>query len=137
MSSNALSVFILRHDINVICNKNICLIQDIMRTSDPDGEKFKHICKYFPNMAILTKIATPGDVQLTFSHMSFGNKYLKESITAFALAVSLEAPKVASISVDITFAISGNKIRIPVTEVLLCAAVGNLARLKNRETGWR
>ena len=57
--SNALSTFILHHDLNVLYNNNLRSIQDIMRTSEPSSEKFKRVCKDLPNLAILTKSATP------------------------------------------------------------------------------
>ena len=123
-----LYTFIIHHDINGLCDKNLRSIQYLMRTSEPAGEKFKHICKNFPNLAILTKSATLGNVQLTLVHASVGKTPLGESVTAFAQAGSLEAPTVDYIDVDIAFAIVGNRIWIPVTEVLLRAAVGDLAR---------
>ena len=83
-------------------------------------------------MAILTKSATPGEVQLTFAHASVGKKSLGESVTALNLAESLEAPIVISIDAKIAFANGGDKIWIPVTKVLLRSAVGNLARLKKQ-----
>ena len=135
--SNTLSTFIIHHDLNGLFNKNLRLIQDLMRTSEPAGEKFKYVCGNFPNLAILTKRATLGDVQLTFVHVSVGKTPLGESITAFSHAGSLEAPTVNYINVNIAFAIAGNRIWIPVTEVLLRAAVSDLARSKKRETGWR
>ena len=73
---NALSKFILRHDLNELCNKNLHSIQELMRTSNPAGDKFKNVCEYFQNLDILTKSATQGDVQLTFNHASMGNKSL-------------------------------------------------------------
>ena len=75
ISPNDLSTFILRHNLNGLCNNNICSIQELMCTSKPAGNKFKHVYKYFPNVAILTKSATPGNTQLTFKHASVGNKY--------------------------------------------------------------
>ena len=36
------------------------------------------------------------------------------------------------IDADIAFAISGNKIRIPITKVLLCTTTGDLTRSKNQ-----
>ena len=84
--TNALSVFILYHCHHRICNKNLRYIQEIMRTSEPSFEKYKKFCDYFPNLAILTKSATPGEVQLTFVHASVGGKSFSESIEAFALA---------------------------------------------------
>ena len=38
--SNALSVFILNHDLNGPYDKNIRLIKDLMRMSEPAGNKF-------------------------------------------------------------------------------------------------
>ena len=66
LSTNALSIFILHHKQNRVCNKNIRSIQDIMRVSDPANEKFKRVCNDFPNITILAKSATPGEVQMTF-----------------------------------------------------------------------
>ena len=121
--SNALSTLILHHDLNGLCDKNLRLIQYVMRTSQPARKKFKRVSKDLPNLVILTRIATPREVQLKFMHMSVGNKYLGESISTFALAGYIEALKVISIDTSIAFAIYGNKIRIPVTEVLLCVIV--------------
>ena len=80
ISTNALSVFILHHHHNGICNKNIRSIQEIMRVSKPAFEKYKKDCDNFPNLAIPTKSATPGKVQLTFAYAPVGNKYLGESV---------------------------------------------------------
>ena len=104
ISSNTLSIFILHHDLNGLFDKNLCLIQDLMRTSEPAREKFKRICKDFPNLAILSKSNSPGEVQLRFTLASIGNKSLGVCVTAFALVVSLEAPKVVSIDANIAFA---------------------------------
>ena len=86
ISTNALSVFILRHHLNGLGNKNLCYFQDIMRVSDPSTKTFKRVCEDFPNIAILTKSVTPGEIQLMFGHAAVGNKYLWGSILAFALA---------------------------------------------------
>ena len=51
---------------------------------------------------------------------------------AFALAGSLNSPSVVSINMDIAFATDGEKIHLPITEVLLCDAAGDLARSKNQ-----
>ena len=72
ISYNTLSTFILHHDINRLCDKNICSIQDLMRTSNPDSDKFKRVCEDFPNLAILTNCATLGEVQMTFAHAPVG-----------------------------------------------------------------
>ena len=76
LSSKALSTFILHNNINVLYDNNLCLIQDIMCKSETASEKFKCVCKDLPNLAILKKSTTPGEVQLTFVHASVGNKSL-------------------------------------------------------------
>ena len=48
----------------------------------------------------------------------------------FALAGDLSSPSVISFKIDIAFAADGDKIRLPIAEVLLCAAAGDLARSK-------
>ena len=74
LSTNALSVFILRHHQNGIYKKNLHWIQDIMRASEPAAEKYKKFCDDLHNLAILTKSARPGEVQLTSAHAIVGNK---------------------------------------------------------------
>ena len=103
-----------------------------MRTSEPANEKYKKVCDYFPNLVILTKSATIGGIQLTLAHTSVGNKSLGESVTAFALVGSLNSTSIVSIDANIAFAMDGDRIRLPIYEVLLCAATGNLARSKNQ-----
>ena len=132
ISTNALSVFIFHHHQNGICNNNLRSIQEIMRTSKPDFNKYKKVCDYFPNLAIITKRAMPGKVQLTTTHTSVGNKSLGESVASFALAGSLNSPSVVSIDINIAFATDGDNIRLPITELLLCAAASNLARSKKQ-----
>ena len=63
-----------------------------MRASEPAAEKYKRVCEDFPNLAILNKSATPGNIQLTFGHVAVGNKSLGESVAAFALAGDLSSP---------------------------------------------
>ena len=135
ISSNNLFTFMLHHHLNGLCNKNLRSIKDLMRTRKPAGNKFKHGCEDSPNLVILTKSATSGNVQMMFAHASVSNKSLGKYITAFALAVSLEALKVVSINIDIAFAIAGDNIRIPVNEVLLRAAIGDLTWSK-RQRYW-
>ena len=94
ISTNAFSVFILHHHINGPVNKNLHSIQDVMRTSEPAAEKYKRVCKDFPNIAILTKSAMLGKIQLTFGHAAVGNKSLGESSVAFSLAGNLRSPSV-------------------------------------------
>ena len=103
-----------------------------MRASKPDADKFKNVCEDFPNLAILTKSSTPGEIQLTFGHAAVENKSLGESVVAFALAGDLISPSVISFNIDIAFAADGEKIRLPIAEVLLRAAAGNLARSKKQ-----
>ena len=133
MSTNALSVFILHHHLNGLGNKDICLIQGIMRVSEPTAEKYKKVCKDFPNLAIMTKSATPGKFQVTFSHTTVENKSLGESVVAFSLAGDLSSTSVVSINMDITFSADGDKIRLLIAEVLLCAAADNLACSKKQQ----
>ena len=65
-----------------------------MRLNEPPGSKFKRVCAYFPNIKIPNKNITPGEVQLIYTHVSVGNKFLGENVTTFALSGSLEAPTV-------------------------------------------
>ena len=97
-----------------------------MCVSKSSAEKLQKVCEDFPNLAILTKSATPGKVQLTFVQTTVGNKSLGGSVVAFSLAGNLDSPSVVSIKMDIDFAADGDKIRLPITEVLLCAAAGDL-----------
>ena len=122
----------MHHHLNGLGNKNLCLVLDVMCASEPAAEIFKRICEDFPNLAILTKSSTPGDIQLTFGHAVIGNKSLGESVVAFALAGDLSSPSVIYFNTDIAFAADGDKIRLPIAEVLLCAAAGDLARSKNQ-----
>ena len=56
-----------------------------MRLDNPDGSKSKLIYAGFPNIVILTKSATPDEIQVTFFHTNIGNKYPRETIATFAL----------------------------------------------------
>ena len=76
VSSHALSAFLLDHPLNRLGNSNLWSIQEVIQASKPGTEKFKDICTDFPNLAILTKSSTPGKIQLTFGHSTFGNKSL-------------------------------------------------------------
>ena len=76
ISTNALSVFILHHHLNRLRNNNLYSIQNVMRASETAAKKYKRVCRDFPNLAILTKSATPGKVQLVFVHVDVGNKSL-------------------------------------------------------------
>ena len=50
----------------------------------------------------------------------------------FPLEVYLSSPSVISVKIDIAFAAEGDKICLPIPEVLLCAAAGDLARSKKQ-----
>ena len=84
--TNALSVFILHHHLNRLRNNNLYSFQNVLRASETAAEKYKRVCEDLPNLAILTKSATLGKVQLTFGHTAVGNKPLGESVVAFTLA---------------------------------------------------
>ena len=132
ISTNDLYIFILYHHLNGIGNKNLCSVQGVMRASEPAAEKYKRVCEDFPNLAILTKSATPGKIQLTFSHTAVGNNSLGESVVAFSLAGDLSSPSVISLKIKIAFSADGDKIRLPIAEVLLCAAASDLTRSKKQ-----
>ena len=82
-------IFLLDYDHNGICNSNIHPIQYMMLSDEPSGAKFKRVCADFPNIVLLTKSATPGNIQVTFVHVFVGNKSFRETFTAFTLAGSL------------------------------------------------
>ena len=63
ISNSTLSVFILRHRLNGLGNKNICSLQKLVRAKELAAGKYKRFYEYFPNLAILTKSATPSKVQ--------------------------------------------------------------------------
>ena len=130
ISTNALSVFILHHHLNGLGKKNLRSIQDVMCASEPADEKYKRVCKDFPNLAIRTKSAMPGEVQLTFGHVAVGNKSLGESVVAFVLESDLSSPSVIFLKIKITFATDNDNICLLITEVLICAVAGNLTRYK-------
>ena len=130
ISSNALSTYLLQHNQIEIYDQNFSSIQDTVRLDNPDGSKFKGVCTYFPNLAVLTKSKTPGDIQVTYVHVPVGNKSLGEMVPAFSLEVSLEAPTVILIVVERTFYGNGEKIHIPTMKVFLCSTTINLEKSK-------
>ena len=101
-----------------------------MRSDNPDESKFKRICTDFPNIAILTKSATPGELQVTYAHTYVGNKSLGETVTNLVLVGSLEALTILSINAQHAFLGAGKYICIPTTKSLLCTAVGDLSKSK-------
>ena len=133
ISSHALSAFLPDHTLNGLGNANLWSVQEAIQASVLATEKFKDICNNFPNLAILMKISTLGGVQLTFGHSTVRNKSLRESLQAFALAGNLGSPSVISFYLKTAFAPEGEKIRLPITEVLLCAAAGNLKGSKKQQ----
>ena len=135
-SSHALSAFLLIHPLNGRRNANLWSVQEAIWASVPATDKFKDICNDFPNLAILTKSSTSGEVQLTFSHSTVGNKSLGESLQAFALASDLGSPSVISFNLDIAFAPEGDKIRLLITEPLVRAAAGDLTGSK-KQRDWQ
>ena len=76
ISTNALSVFHLHRHLNGLGNKNLRLVQEVIRASEPDADKFKRVCKDFRNLAIPTKSSTLDKIQLTFGHAAVGNNSL-------------------------------------------------------------
>ena len=87
ISSHDLSAFLLNHPLNGLGNSNLRSVQEVIRASKPATEKFKDIYNDFPNLSILTKSSTPGEVQLTFGHSTVGKNSLGETLQAFSLTV--------------------------------------------------
>ena len=79
---------------------------------------------------ILTKSAIPGEVKITFSHTDIWNNYLGKNVNIFSLAVFSKSPTVVSVDAKHAYASTGDKIRLPITEVILCASIRDLAHLK-------
>ena len=71
-------------------------------------------------------------MQLPFGHVAVGNKSLGESVVDFALAGDLSSPSAISFNIEIAFAADGENIRLPIAEVLLHAAAGDLTRSKKQ-----
>ena len=68
---------------------------------------------------------------LNFS-AAVGNKSLGESVVAFSLAGNLSSTSVIYFKIKIAFSADSDKIRLPIAEVLLRAAAGNLAQYKKQ-----
>ena len=124
-------MFILHNHFSRLENKNIRSNQDVMRASKPTEDKYKRVCEDFPNLAIFTKSATPGGIRLTFGRAAVGNNSLGKSVLAFSLAGDLSSPSMIYLNIEIAFAADGGNICLPIAEVLLRAAAGDLARSKN------
>ena len=72
-------------------------------------------------MVVLTKSATPGDIESMHAHASVENKSLGKTVTDFDLAGSLEAPTVVSIDIKPALYVGGKNILLLTTKILLCA----------------
>ena len=127
ISSNALYLFLLVQYKNIVCKKYIRSIQELMSSEI----NCKHVCRYFPYLAILTKSATSGEVQVNLCHTTIGNNSLGGTVTVFSLTGSTEFLAVVSINTDNAFDRSGNNLRLTITEVLLCATTVDIAQYKN------
>ena len=130
IKSNNSSLFLIERNHNGFCNRIIHLIQDLMSSNETSDIKFKRLCADLPNIAILTKSATPGEVQMSFCHMIIVNNSHRETITTFSLMVSPKFITDVEIDTKRAFTRADDKIRFPTTEVLLCATAGDLVRSK-------
>ena len=136
ISSHALSAFLLDHPLTGLGNSNLRSVQKVIQASKPATEKFKDICTDFPNLDILTKISTPGEIQLIFRHSTVRNKSLGETLQSFALSSDLASSSVISFNLENAFAPEGEKTRLPITEALLRAAAGDLKGSK-KQRDWQ
>ena len=127
ISTYALSVFHLHHHLNGLGIDNLCLVQEVMCASNLATDKSKNVCKTFPNLAILTKSSTPGEIQLIFGHAAVGNKSLGDFVVDVALTGDLRSPSVILYNIKIYFAVDSENIRLLIAEILLPAAANNLA----------
>ena len=86
-----------------------------MCSDEPSGSKFKQVCTYLPNLAVLTNRATHFYIQVAYAHASVGNNSLGKKVTVFALTGYHEAPTVVSIDIEHAFAGDGKRIYLPTT----------------------
>ena len=63
-------------------------------SDDSTGSKCKRVYTNSPNLELLTKIAIPGEIQLTDVYVSVGNNSLGETVNDFALIRSFNASTV-------------------------------------------
>ena len=101
-----------------------------MCSDKPAGSKLNRVITDFPNLAVLTKSTTPGEIQAMYVHTSIRNKFFGEMVTNFVLEGSLEASTVVSIDIERALARNGKKVHYLTTKVLLLAATGKLAKSK-------
>ena len=125
-------MFLLHHHLKGLGNENLWLVQEVIRAREPEADKFQNVCKDFPNLAILTKSSTLGEIQLMLGHAALGKKSLGEFVAAFALVGDLSSPLVISFNIKIACSADGKKIRVPIAEVLLRDDAGGLARSKKQ-----
>ena len=76
--TNNLPLFLLEHNQNGVCDHDLCSIQESMHSAKPAFTKFKQVCADYPNLTLLTKIVTPGEVQVIYMHASIGTSPLKK-----------------------------------------------------------
>ena len=76
ISTNFVSLFLIKHDQNGVGDCNLLFIQGSMFLDDTAVSKSKQLCADFPNIAILNKSATLGGFQVMYAHTSIGNKSL-------------------------------------------------------------
>ena len=81
-----------------------------MRSDEPESFKFKHVCTYLPNIALLTKRATSREGQVMYTHTSIRNKSLRDTVSAFTLEELLGDLTVAKINAERAFNGAGKKI---------------------------
>ena len=67
ISNNDLSIYILQHNQNEICEESLHSIQDAMRSDNPAGSKFKWVFTDFPNMVVLATSAMRVDIQVVYT----------------------------------------------------------------------
>ena len=66
-----------------------------MRLDEPVGTKFKRVCADFTDIAVLTKRATMGEIQVTFCHMSIGEIPSEK----LPLPLTLQFPQIANVGI--------------------------------------
>ena len=74
--NNNLLLFLLEHDQNGVYDCNLRFIRESMRLDELAVSKFKLEGVDLPNIVILTKSTTPGEVQVIYAHASTDNKSL-------------------------------------------------------------
>ena len=70
------------------------------------------------------------EVQVMYAHSFVENKFLRETVTTFALEFLPEDLTVMTIEAERAFSESGENICVPTTKFLLCTALGSLYKSK-------